>query len=100
MALMTLDVGNERQDARVYFGGWQKVSARMGMLPSDDTRKRFIRDIATLRKLGIVEVLEPGRRGHTAYYRLILPVDNLGVFVDNSRDFVDNLENPVEPDSG
>jgi hypothetical protein len=83
MALMSLDASTERQQARVYYGGWQMCCIRMGLLPSDDMRRRFVRDIATLRKLGIVETLEPGFRGHTASYRLILPVDNSLDFVDN-----------------
>lgn len=75
MALMTLDASTGRQEARVYFGGWQMVCIRMGNIPTDDQRRRFVRDVATLRAAGLVEVLEPGYRGHAAVYRLLLPVD-------------------------
>lgn len=83
MALMTLDVDTAQQDARLYFGGWQMVCSRMGFLPSADMRKRFIRDIATLRSYGLVEVVAPGYRGHAAVYRLVLPVDNSPDSVEN-----------------
>jgi len=83
MAFMTLDAPTERQPARLYYGGWQLVCIRMGFLPSDDMRKRFIRDVATLRKAGLVEIVEPGYRGHAAVYRLLLPVDKSQESVDN-----------------
>lgn len=83
MATMTLDAPTARQQARVYYGGWQMWCIRMGYLPSDDMRKRFIRDIATLRRCGFVELLEPGYRGHAAVYRLVLPVHNPTESVDN-----------------
>jgi hypothetical protein len=85
MALMTLDAPTERSAARLYYGGWQLVCIRKGLLPTDDERKRFTRDIATLRRLALVEVVEPGYRGHAAVYRLLLPVDK-------SQDSVDNAE--------
>ena len=68
MALQSLDQpSKEGRPARVYYGG------EAAMVESFGRSKRSMYDaLATLKKEGAVEVLDTGRHGHRAVYKLAL----------------------------
>ena len=72
MALMSLDQASaEGRPARVYFGGEDALVELLGR-----SRSAAYRALGTLRKEGAVEVVDVGRKGHRAVYKLALdPLD-------------------------
>lgn len=72
MALMSLDQASaEGRPARVYFGGEDALVELLGR-----SRSAAYRALGTLRKEGAVEVMDVGRKGHRAVYKLALdPLD-------------------------
>jgi len=68
MALMSLDqTSAEGRPARVYFGGEDAMVELLGR-----SRAAAYRALATLKKAGAVEVVDAGRSGHRAVYKLRL----------------------------
>lgn len=68
MALQSLDQpSKEGRPARVYYGGEVAMVEAFGR-----SRRSMYQALETLRKEGAVEVLDSGRHGHRAVYRLAL----------------------------
>lgn len=68
MALMSLDQASaEGRPARVYFGGEEALVELLGR-----SRSAAYKALGALRKAGAVEVLDVGRKGHRAVYKLAL----------------------------
>lgn len=68
MALQSLDQASpEGRPARVYFGGEDALVELLGR-----SRAAAYRALATLKKEGAVEVMDAGRSGHRAVYKLRL----------------------------
>jgi hypothetical protein len=86
MAYVAYDDARGGKEPRLYHGGWRLAMTRQGLWPTEAMKKRFIRNIAELRELGLVEIESPARHGRNAVYRLILPVDNLPFSGDNEDD--------------
>lgn len=72
MALMSLDQASaEGRPARVYFGGEDALVELLGR-----SRSAAYKALGSLRKAGAVEVMDVGRKGHRAVYKLALdPLD-------------------------
>src|SRR5690606_3003239 len=66
MAVVALDqTSPEGRPARVYFGGEQAMTELLGR-----SRRMTYKALAALRDAGAVELLDAGRNGHRAVYRL------------------------------
>jgi hypothetical protein len=77
MSVIAYDAPQRGVQARTYYAGWATAMMRQGFVPDDAAKRRFVRHVAELRTRGLIEILEPGRRGSNAVYRLHLPVENV-----------------------
>lgn len=82
MAVLSLDAGRRRTAARTYYGGWERLAAVQGMVPTESTRRLLARHMRTLVEAGLITQLSPPAPGRNATWLVNLPVENLAESVD------------------
>jgi hypothetical protein len=74
MSVLAFDAPRGNRPAGVYYGGRMMLLGEMGQLPTDANLRELQRDLAELRKAGLIEQIRKPGPDTTAAYRLCITI--------------------------